>query len=169
MTEQLDNTTLRSPTPTYVPETEPAFSGSGCFGSPSFSHQAGGDFTWNDGSMFGSPRSMASPAQFPSPPGTKMNPHDHRTCVCHNTGSQVSKAAISIITAFSKGEPVGENTQVGGHARDGRLKPKGKSQPLSKTLIIDIHIQRRLIPFHSRGGVRLSGGSYRCDRLRSTR
>lgn len=130
MTEQLDNTTSKSPTPSATPETVPAFSSSGCFGSPGSSHQAGDDFKWGDVPMFGSPGSMASPAQFPSPPGTSLDPHDHRTCVCHNAGSQVSTAPISIITAFSNGEPVGKTTQVSGHAGDGRLKRKGKSQPL---------------------------------------
>jgi hypothetical protein len=131
MTEQLDNTTLKSPTPTYVPETEPAFSGSGCFGSPGSSHQAGNDFNWDvDVQMSGSPPDMSSPLPFPSPPGTSLNPHDHRTCDCHNTGSQVSKAPISIITAFKRGEPAEICTQVSGHGGNGPLKRKGPSYPL---------------------------------------
>jgi hypothetical protein len=128
MTEQLDNTTLKSTTPSATPETVPAPSGSGCFGSPGSSHQAGNDFNWGDVPMFGSPRSMASPAQFPSPPGTSIDPHDHRTCDCHSNGSQVSKAPVSIITALSRGEPVETCAQVSGHAGDGQLKRKGMFQ-----------------------------------------
>jgi hypothetical protein len=131
MTEQLDNTTLKSPTPSAAPETVHAPSGSGCFESPGSSHQAGKDFNWDvDVQMFGSPRSMASPAQFPSPPGTSLDPHDHRTCDCHNNGSQVSKAPISIITAFKRGEPAEMCTHVSGHGGNGPLKRKGPSYPL---------------------------------------